>query len=113
MKPNTIDKAPKVSPAKGVEIVIIGSTDRVMLTYITAQPRAVVPDHSHPHDQIGTCIQGEGTLTSGGKKLKTLPGTSWTIPGGESHDWVNTSRGVSVLIECFSPPREDYAAKAK
>ena len=102
-----------MSPAKGVEIIILGHSDRVMLTHIIAQPGAIVPDHIHPHDQIGTCIQGEGILTSGGKTFKTVPGSSWNIPGGESHDWRNISKGVTILIETFAPPREDYLAKAK
>jgi len=56
MKTNSIDKAPRMSPAKGVEIIILGSSEKVMLTHIIAQPGAVVSDHKHPHDQIGTCI---------------------------------------------------------
>jgi len=113
MKTNSVETAPRMSPAKGVEIIILGNSERVMLTHIIAQPGAVVPDHKHPHDQIGTCIQGEGILTSGGKKFRTTTGASWYIPGGESHDWINTSGGVTILVEAFSPPREDYLAKAK
>jgi quercetin dioxygenase-like cupin family protein len=113
MKTTTYQKAPKVSPVPGVEITIIGNTDRVMLTYITAQPGAVIPSHAHPHDQVGTCVQGEGELVSGNGKHKTIPGTAWTIPGGEAHDWKNTGTGVAILIETFCPPREDYLAKAK
>ena len=113
MKTNSVEKAPRMTPAKGIEIIILGSSDRVMLTHIVAQPGAVVLDHKHPHDQIGTCIKGEGVLTSGGKKLKTVPGASWYIPGGESHYWVNTSKNETLLIETFAPPREDYLAKAK
>jgi quercetin dioxygenase-like cupin family protein len=113
MNTSSWEKAPRMTPAPGVEIRIIGSGDKAMLTYIIAQPGAVVPDHKHPHEQIGTCIKGEGVLTSGGKKFKTVVGASWQIPGGESHDWVNTSKGETILIETFSPPREDYLSKAK
>lgn len=113
MNTNNVEKAPRMSPATGVEIRIIGSGEKVMLTYIIAKPGAIVPDHKHPHEQIGTCIQGEGVLTSGGKSFKTVPGASWYIPGGESHDWKCTSKGETILIETFAPPREDYLAKAK
>jgi quercetin dioxygenase-like cupin family protein len=84
-----------------------------MLVYITAKPGAVIASHSHPHDQIGTCVQGAGELVSGGRRLKTVPGASWTIPGGEPHEWRSTSKEDTILIECFSPPREDYLSKAK
>ena len=113
MKTSNLEKAPKMSPAQGVEIKIIGSGDKCMLTYITAQPGAIVPEHNHHHEQIGTCIKGEGILTSGGKTYKTTVGTSWTIPSGEVHDWKCTSKTEAVLIETFSPPREDYLSKAK
>ncbi len=72
-----------------------------------------MPDHKHPHEQVGTCIKGEGVMTSGSKKLKTVTGVCWVIPGGEAHSWVSTSKGESILLEAFSPPREDYIAKAK
>ena len=113
MNTSTNLTAPKMSPADGIEITILGHTDKVMLTYITAQPGSIVPSHSHTHDQVGTCIVGEGELISGAKKHKTFPGTAWTIPGTEIHEWKNTGKGVAILIECFSPPREDYLAKAK
>ena len=113
MKTNSVEKAPRMSPAKGIEIIILGYSDKVMLTHIIAKPDSVVPSHSHPHDQIGTCIKGEGILVSGGKTYKTIPGASWYIPGGEVHEWKNTAQGETVLIETFAPPREDYLLKAK
>jgi quercetin dioxygenase-like cupin family protein len=113
MNTNSWEKAPRMNPVTGVEIRIIGSGEKVMLTYIIAKPGAIVPDHKHHHEQIGTCIQGEGVLTSGGKSFKTIPGASWYIPSSESHDWKNTSKGETILIETFAPPREDYLSKAK
>ena len=113
MKNSSVGKAPRLSPVEGVEIVILGTTDKLTICYITAQPGAVIADHSHPNDQIGTCIKGAGELVSGGKVFNTLPGTSWTIPGGEVHKWKSTSDVPTILVEGFSPPREDYVSKAK
>jgi quercetin dioxygenase-like cupin family protein len=113
MKDSSVAKAPRLSPAKGVEIAILGTTDKLTLCYITAQPGAVIEDHSHPNDQIGTCLKGAGELVSGGKIFRTLPGTSWTIPGGEAHRWKSTSDDLTILVEGFSPPRKDYVSKAK
>jgi quercetin dioxygenase-like cupin family protein len=113
MKTYSIENAPRLSPVTGVELRILGSCEKVMLVYNITQPGAVIPEHSHPQDQVGTCIKGEGVLTSGGKKFKTIPGVCWSIPGGESHAWINTGKGEAVLIEAFSPIRDDYLAKAK
>lgn len=108
-----IEEAPKLSPVDGLTIHIVGNTQKMMLSYIIAKPGAFVPLHNHPHDQIGVCIKGSGELFSGEKIIQTKPGTSWTIPGGESHYWKNTCQEECILIECFSPPREDYLAIAK
>jgi len=102
-----------MNPAKGVKIIILGYTDKVMLTRVIFQPSAVHAEHSHPHDQIGTCIQGEGELISGGRKLKTVPGVCWCIKGGEPHSWRSTAKGETIMIETFSPPREEYISIAK
>ena len=112
MKTNSLEKALRLSPTKGIEIIILGYSDRVMLTHIIAKPGSIIPIHSHIHDQIGTCVQGEGELISGSQKFKTVPGVSWNILSGELHEWRNTSKGETILIEAFAPPREDYLAKA-
>ncbi len=112
MKNSTWDKVPRAEIVPGADLRLI-SGEKCMLTYVIMQPGTVVPDHKHHHEQVGTCILGEGVMTVGDKKFKTVPGSCWLIPGGESHSWVNTSKGETILIEAFSPPREDYIAKAK
>ena len=112
MKNSTWDNVPRATIAPGVDLRLING-DNCMLTYVIMQPGAVVPDHKHPHEQVGTCIKGEGVMVCGGKQFKTIPGACWLILGGESHSWRNTSEGETILLEAFSPPREDYIAKAK
>jgi len=113
MKHTTWDKAPSLNPVEGVKITILGSKDNLTLCHIFAEPGAVIADHNHPNEQIGTCIKGVGELTSGGKVLKTIPGTSWTIPANETHRYINTGTEPVEMIEAFSPPREDYTSVAK
>lgn len=113
MKSTRIDEAPSLKPIKGAEMAILGSGDNMTLIRITAQPGATFPEHSHPNEQIGTCLKGEGELTSGGKSIKVELGMSWTIPANEPHSFV-AKGDVPVLIhEAWSPPREDYLSMAK
>lgn len=113
MKSRNVDSAPRLKPADGVEIILIGDGMRLTLAKITCRPGSLIQDHSHPNEQSGTCIEGEGILTSGGKPLKVVPGVAWTILGDEVHSFKVTGKSNAVIIEAFSPPREDYKAMAR
>ncbi len=113
MRSRILEEAPKLAPVEGVDMAILGSGERLTLIRIVVEPGAVVPMHSHPNEQIGTCVEGEGELTSGGAVVKARPGASWAIPGGEPHEFVAKGSRPVVIVEAWSPPREDYLAMAK
>lgn len=112
MKSTRIDEAPRLKPLKGVDMAILGSGERMTLIRIIVQPGAMFPEHSHPNEQIGTCIKGEGELTSGSKNIKVKPGVSWTIPSNEPHSFVAKGDTPVLIHEAWSPPREDYLSMA-
>lgn len=91
---------------------LVGDGERMTLVRITAQPGATFPDHSHKHEQIGTCLEGGGVLSSGGKDLAVTPGHSWVVPPNEIHKFV-TGDETTIIYESWSPPREDYRKLAK
>ena len=84
----------------------LGQTDDAMLIEVRAEAGVELPDHSHPHQQIGYMISGDMELTIGGVAYNPAPGDCWSIPGGVPHK--ATFRAETVVVECFSPPREDY-----
>jgi quercetin dioxygenase-like cupin family protein len=112
MKYVKMEEAPRFEPVPGAEMALIGDGADMTLTRIYIKPGSVFPDHAHPNEQIGTCIQGEGVLTSGGRSLDVKPGVTWTIPAGEPHDFVAKGDTPVIIFEVWSPPREDYRAKA-
>ena len=67
---------------------------------------SIIPNHSHPHEQTGYMISGRMTFTINGEKFTAEPGDGWSIPGNVEHG-VEVHED-SVVIEVFSPPREDY-----
>ena len=112
MKHLKIAEAPRLEPVKGAHMALIGDGERMTLIRMEFKPGSVVPDHSHSNEQIGTCIEGTGTLTSGGKPLKVESGVSWVIPADELHRFEADKNSMVVIIEAWSPPREDYRAMA-
>jgi len=113
MKSLRDEDAPKLEPVEGAEMALIGDGERMTLTKIYIRPGAVFPDHSHPNEQIGTCVEGKGVLTSGGKSLNVESGVTWMIPAGEEHRFVAKGDHPVLIYEVWSPPREDYRALAK
>jgi quercetin dioxygenase-like cupin family protein len=67
---------------------------------------SAVPMHSHPHEQTGYLVSGKMIFRFKDKTILAESGDSWNIPGGEEH-------GVDVIDDCvvievFSPVRDDY-----
>ncbi len=99
----------KVMPVEvmpGVERRTLGCTEQAMLVEWRFEAGRALPLHDHPHDQVGYLIQGEMEMEIGGEVSVFHAGDSWAIPGGVPH---RASFPVaSVVIDCFTPPREDY-----
>jgi quercetin dioxygenase-like cupin family protein len=79
----------------------------MMLSMVTFEPDAVVPDHAHPHEQMGVMISGRLEFTVGGITRILGPGDMWRIPGGVVHR-VRAHDGPAVALDVFHPIREDY-----
>ena len=81
--------------------------ERLMLSLVEFQPLAVVEEHSHPHEQLGILLEGEGEFTVGDQTRHVRPGDVWRIPGGVPHKLVAGDRPVRA-IDVFHPIREEY-----
>ncbi|GAB4372652.1 MAG: cupin domain-containing protein [Deltaproteobacteria bacterium] len=85
----------------------IASGEKVMFSVVTLEPNAVVPEHSHPHEQMGMMVSGTMELTIAGE-TRTLSGNEiYLVPGGVPHRAVAGPGGATAL-DAFSPPREEY-----
>jgi len=88
------------------EIIIVG--EKAMMMRLTVEPNVPTPPHSHPHEQMGIVLEGEGTLYIGDESMHIVKGTSFWVPPNAPHNFDATGSGPAVLVECFAPPREDY-----
>ena len=85
----------------------MASGERIMLCLFELAAGAQLPSHSHPHEQVGTVQEGEFELEIAGETRRLKPGNMWIIPGGTQHSARALQEKV-VILETFSPPREDY-----
>jgi quercetin dioxygenase-like cupin family protein len=86
--------------------------EKVMLNMVDLEPNAVVPIHSHPHEQMGVLMSGDVTMTIDGVDYVLRPNEAYQVPGGVSHGATAGARGGRVL-DVFSPVRDDYIALAE
>ena len=63
--------------------------------------------HSHPHEQLGYCLQGEAVVTVDGQDHLIEPGKMYYVPSNAPHAWRNDGDEPAVLIDVYSPVRED------
>jgi len=97
--------APKVL-APGVT-ARIASGEKLMFSLVTLAPNAVVPTHSHPHEQMGMLVSGTMEFTIEGE-TRTLSGSGmYLVHGGVPHA-AKAGPGGAVALDAFSPPREEY-----
>ena len=97
--------APKVL-APGVTAKIAPG-ERMMLSLVTLAPDAVVPTHSHPHEQMGLMVSGTMEFTIAGETRQFSGNEMYFVPGGVPHGVKAGPRGA-VALDAFSPPREEY-----
>jgi quercetin dioxygenase-like cupin family protein len=91
---------------KGVKMSEV-HLDQVMVTMVTLEPGAVIPEHSHPHEQITYCISGEFEMTVEGETRKLTAGCGFAVPSNAKHS-VNVGSVGALVTDSWSPVREDY-----
>ena len=100
------DDAAAVEMFPGVVRRTLNSGDRTTLIEVTLAEGAVVPSHTHPHEQVGYVASGRVRFEIDGEERELRTGDSYLVPGGASHEV--TALEPSVCIDVFSPVREEY-----
>lgn len=80
--------------------------DKTLMSEFLLEKGALLPRHSHPHEQTGYLVSGCMDLTIDDVTHRVEPGDSWSIAGGVEHQ--GFAHEDCVAIEVFSPVREDY-----
>jgi quercetin dioxygenase-like cupin family protein len=85
--------------------------DGAMLNLVELDPGAIVPEHSHPHEQLGIGLRGLITMVVDGEKHELGPMDAMHLPSGIVHAGIAGPEGA-VVLDVFVPVREDFRALA-
>jgi quercetin dioxygenase-like cupin family protein len=109
MKPYMIKKRDEgsfVEMAPGIQRRTMTNGDNTVTCEFRFEKGAVVPKHSHIFEQTGFLISGKLIFNIDGHEHEINPGDSWCIKGNVDHS--AQVQEETVLVEIFSPVREDY-----
>ncbi len=96
--------------APGIRRKIMSYDERLMVVKVEFENGAVGTLHQHHHSQITHVESGSFEVEIGGEKKVLNGGDAFYIPPNVMHGAVCLSPGV--LIDIFSPMREDFVNTA-
>jgi len=104
------DTAPKLEPIPGVKMTVLTGLhgERMMMVLGTTLPGNTGPMHSHPHEQTGMVCAGKGLVRIGKEEKILQKGDFYSIPGNIPHGDTCMGEEPFVMLEIFSPVREDF-----
>jgi quercetin dioxygenase-like cupin family protein len=79
----------------------------VMLTFIEFEPRAVVPEHHHPHQQITWIVEGTMEFTLDGDTRILQAGDGALVAPDTPHSAIILDEPCRA-IDAWHPVRDDY-----
>jgi quercetin dioxygenase-like cupin family protein len=92
-------------PGEGVQIRVIPG-ERMTMAFFHLEPGTKIPEHNHPHEQMGTVLKGSIELVIGEEKRVVNEGCAYRVPPNVAHSGMCLD-APSEVLEVFSPPRED------
>ena len=92
--------------SEGVDSATLVHGDKTLMAQFKIAKGSAIPVHSHPHEQTGIMISGKLRFNVDGEILDAETGDSWCLPGDVEHS--AEALEDSVIIEVFSPVREDF-----
>jgi quercetin dioxygenase-like cupin family protein len=94
----------------GIRRKIVGHTPELMSVLVQFDKGAIGTPHAHDaHDQIAFCISGSFECQVAGEKHVIHAGDAFIAPRLHTHGVV-ALEDKSILLDQFSPRREDYLA---
>ncbi|MDQ4121720.1 MAG: cupin domain-containing protein [Acidobacteriota bacterium] len=102
-------KIPVEKTAEGIERqMVVGQN--IMVCRFRFAPFVVTAEHSHPHEQITLVMQGKVKFIISGDERIVRAGDVLHFPSNNRHGATMLDEEV-VLIDIFSPIREDFLNK--
>ena len=100
-----LDQVAEREPMLGFKGRFVHAQEMTLVCWAIAAG-AMLPEHSHPHEQITAVLDGEFEMVVSGEAERLGPGSVIAIPSQAVH----SGRAVTAcrIIDVFHPVREDY-----
>ncbi len=95
----------------GIESKIMGYGGTLMLVENTFKSGSYADIHDHVHEQAGYIAEGSFEFVIGGESVIFKKGDSFYIPPNVPHGCTALEDGI--VVDAFSPLREDFLEKVK
>lgn len=102
------EAAQESKPEPGLTRKVMAYNDKLFLVEHQMLKGWVGTVHSHPHEQIVYVVRGHLKITSQGKTFEVWAGDSFAVRGAVEHG--ASALEDSLVIDVFTPCREDYIA---
>jgi quercetin dioxygenase-like cupin family protein len=100
------DATPTEGVGNGIKRQFCGYDDSIMMVKVEFEVGAIGAVHAHTHSQVSYVESGEFDVFIDGVETRLGPGDSFYIEPNLDHGAV--CREAGVLIDVFSPVREDF-----
>ncbi|MFC1484538.1 cupin domain-containing protein [Candidatus Neomarinimicrobiota bacterium] len=105
---NKSDTIPIVDLGNGIQRQMLGYDSNLTLVRVYFEKGAVGEAHTHPHQQATYIEEGRFEVEIERVKKMLSAGDSFSVSGDMEHSVVALEQGI--LIDAFSPAREDFLA---
>lgn len=102
-------QTPRESVGEGLVRQLFGYNDSILMAKVDFEAGAVGTVHAHLHSQVSYVVSGEFDVFIDGVETRLGPGDSFYIEPNLDHGAV--CRKAGVLIDVFSPVRDDFLPK--
>ena len=80
--------------------------EKMLVSVVELAADMPLPEHHHPHEQVGTVVAGSLVFTIAGNTKTLGPGDVFIVPGDVPHS-ARTGPAGAKVVDVFSPVRED------
>ena len=102
-------QSPELLPEPGLTRRILVHSETMMLVEHHMEKGWAGARHSHPHEQLAYVISGHLCVGVGAEWFEARAGDSFIVKGGVEHQAFALE--PSVVLDVFTPARDDYAPK--
>jgi quercetin dioxygenase-like cupin family protein len=96
----------------GVHRRILAHAPDVMMVLYRIEPGRQFPMHTHPHTQSGVVLEGGGEFKVGPSTWPLQKGSAYSVPGGVPHEFHADPKMSCVILDVFTPRREELLHEA-